>query len=263
MCDDWMPGLTLPLTLEQFHQLPRHPAYKYEYLDGVAYLSPRPRHYHAVLDVQAFARRPAEEPAAEIRIQPARAEDFANLEGLFAAAFHRTQPFGSLDDATRKQAARECLERTRTGGDGPLIEPASFVATSVEKDAPVGAIFITLLPDGDPADWDSYYWSEPPPADCVERRLGRPHLTWVFTGPLSAGHGIGTALLAAAVRELLRLGFTELASTFLLGNDASMLWHWRNGFRLLPYPGSYRQMQKRIKEMTAGAEAPNKKRRDV
>src|SRR2546423_464085 len=31
MCDDWMPVIRLPLTLDQFHQLPRNPAYKYEY----------------------------------------------------------------------------------------------------------------------------------------------------------------------------------------------------------------------------------------
>ena len=32
----------LPLTTEQFWQLPRHPAYKYEYFDGAVHLSPRP-----------------------------------------------------------------------------------------------------------------------------------------------------------------------------------------------------------------------------
>jgi hypothetical protein len=32
-----------------------------------------------------------------------------------------------------------------------------------------------------------------------------------------------------------------LASTFLLGNESSMLWHWRNGFQLLQYPGSRRR----------------------
>ena len=105
--------------------------------------------------------------------------------------------------------------------------------------------WITLLPEGDPCDWDSYYWHRPPPADCLERCLGRPHLTWIFVLPLHAGQGVGTALLAAAVRELLALGYTELASTFMIGNDSSMLWHWRNGFRLLAYPGSRRLMRMR------------------
>ena len=60
MCDEWMPTIKLPLSKEQFQQLPRNPAYKYEYLDGLAYLSPRARHYHAALDLSA---RPAEDPA--------------------------------------------------------------------------------------------------------------------------------------------------------------------------------------------------------
>ena len=44
--------------------------------------------------------------------------------------------------------------------------------------------------------------------------------------------------LSSALREL---GFTSLLSTFLAGNDSSMLWHWRVGFRLLSYPGSPRR----------------------
>ena len=48
------------------------------------------------------------------------------------------------------------------------------------------------------------------------------------------------------MRELLAMGYKELASTFLIGNDSSMLWHWRSGFRLLAYPGSWRR---RISEM--------------
>jgi hypothetical protein len=48
------------------------------------------------------------------------------------------------------------------------------------------------------------------------------------------------ALLDAVVRALASLGYSELASTFLLGNESSTLWHWRTGFRLLSHPGSMR-----------------------
>lgn len=240
MCDEWMPSLTLPLTPEQFRLLPRHSAYRFEYLDGQAHLSPRPRHYHALLDLTAVAL----EAERRLRVRPAVPADTPELERVFAAAFDRVQPFGGLEDDKRREAARTCLQRTLTGGDGPLIEAACFVALE-EDGAAVGAVFVTLLPDGDPCDWDSYGWRTPPPPDAVARRLGRPHLTWIFVEPLSAGQGAGTTLLAAAVRALLRLGFRELASTFLRGNDSSMLWHWRNGFRLLPYPGSLRRHRNR------------------
>jgi GNAT superfamily N-acetyltransferase len=237
MCDEWMPYIQMPLTIEQFRQLPRNAAYKYEYLNHTAYFSPQPKHYHALLELRPIA------VDASAEVCPIEAGELARLDGLFAEAFRYIQPYGCLDDETRFEAARHALERTRVGGDGPWIVPASFVAKIDER--PVGAILITLLPEGDPCDWDSYHWAEPPPADCIERRLGRPHLTWVFVSRFEKGRGTGTALLAASVRELLALGFTQLLSTFMAGNDSSMLWHWRNGFQLLPYPGSYRLMRQR------------------
>ena len=176
-------------------------------------------------------------------VRPVQRGDAAQLASVFAAAFERVQPFGGLTDAQRQEAARSCLQRTLTHGDGPWIEPASFVALDNESEV-VGAVFITLLPDGDPCSWDSYGWSTPPPPDAIARRLGRPHLTWIFVTPQAAGQGAGTTLLAAAVQALRRLGFRELATTFLRGNDSSMLWHWHTGFRLLPYPGSLRRRRR-------------------
>ena len=140
----------------------------------------------------------------------------------------------------KRIGARQALAKVQSGGDGPWIPEASFVA--VEKEVhPIGAIFITLLPDTDPSDWDSYHWREPPPQHWREQVLGRPHLTWVFVSPWHLGHGTGTALLGAAVAALRGIGYRRLASTFLVGNDSSMLWHWRNGFELQAYPGSRRR----------------------
>jgi GNAT superfamily N-acetyltransferase len=250
MCDQWMPLIELPLTIEQFRQMPRNPAYKYEYLGGKAYLSPRARHYHAVLDLQ---RLPVSE---EVEIRQIRSEELEELIPLFCEAFRSIQPYGSLDDETMDKASRHSLERTRTGGDGPLIEQASFIALDKDKrpGTKIGAILITLLPEGDETDADSYYWRDPPPADCLERRQGRPHLTWIFVSPLEMGQGIGTALLAAASNALLDMGFTQLLTTFISGNDSSMLWHWRNGFRLLAYPGSRRAMKERWKSRGVSGE---------
>jgi hypothetical protein len=240
MCDEWMPTIELPLTLEQFQQLPRNPAYKYEYRNDKACLTPRSRHYHAILDLSPMTL------SNEVEIRSIKSAELEKLVPLFAATFHNIQPYGSLDDETRLKAARHAMERTRTGGDGPLIEQASFMSfekpPSCEKATtePMGAILVTLLPEGDPCEWDSYRWEEPPPANCIERRLGRPHLTWVFVSHYLAGRGVGTALLAASVNALSNLAFKQLLTTFMVGNDSSMLWHWRNGFRLLSYPGSPR-----------------------
>jgi GNAT superfamily N-acetyltransferase len=241
MCDEWMPRVELPLTWQQFQQLPRNGAYKYEYINGQAWLSPRPRYYHALLDLEALAERPLEGVSRTAKLRAVRPADWEELAPLFAAAFERQQPFCGLEDDQRVVAVRKSLEFTRCGGDGPWIERASFVATEGDAGYAVGAILVTLLPDSDPSGWHSYHWQEPPPPDALERRLGRPHLTWIFVSPFVAGQGIGTLLLGAAGRELLALGYQQLASTFLIGNDSSMLWHWRNGFRLLTYPGSLRR----------------------
>jgi GNAT superfamily N-acetyltransferase len=241
MCDEWMPHLELPLSFQQFHQLPRNAAYKYEYFGGAAWLSPRPRYYHALLELEPLAGQPLEGGSRTAMLRPVRATDWEELTPLFAAAFRVQQPFSGLEDEPRRQAARKSLEHTRIGGDGPWIEQASFVAMDEGDPHEVGAILVTLLPDTDPSNWGSFHWKEPPPPDCLARCMGRPHLTWIFVSPFHVGEGIGTLLLSAAVRELLALGYKQLASTFLMGNDSSMLWHWRNGFRLLAYPGSRRR----------------------
>ncbi|HEX5271544.1 MAG TPA: GNAT family N-acetyltransferase [Gemmataceae bacterium] len=232
-----MRGLQLPLTAEQFRELPRNSAFRYDYLDGTAYLVPRPRHYHAMLDLAPVEA----DPVDGVALRALGPDDWEALVPLFAESFGRAQPFAGLDDATRRDAAGRCLTRTRSGGDGPWIEQASFVAVGEDGAAPLGALLVTLLPEGDPCEWGSYQWFGDPPPDCIRLRLGRPHLTWVFVHPGCAGGGLGTRLLAAAVRELMALGFRELLSTFMIGNDRSALWHWRNGFRLLAYPGSQRR----------------------
>jgi GNAT superfamily N-acetyltransferase len=248
--DKWFSAIELPLTFEQFEQLPQNPAYKYEYFEGTAWLSPRPKSYHAVLDLPAFAppiETLTEEP---VHIRPLVDDDWESLPGVFAAAFHRVQPFASVDDDTRLQAARECLQSTRDGREGPLIAEACLVATAESDEALLGGVLTTLIPPGDLTDWSTFRWKTPPPPDAVARRMGGPHLTWIFVSPWFARSGVGTALLDAAVRGLVRLGYTELASTFLLGNDSSLLWHWRMGFR--PYPGSMRMIRQQVRHEREG-----------
>ena len=54
MLDRWFSTIKLPLSLKQFHQLPQNPAFKYEYINKIAWISPRPKFYSARL-----ALRPA------------------------------------------------------------------------------------------------------------------------------------------------------------------------------------------------------------
>jgi GNAT superfamily N-acetyltransferase len=247
MSSEFFRTIRLTLPREEFHRLPRNAAYKYELLSGEVWLSPRPRWYHALLDLDTFCPPPDLDAQENITLRSLNPDEWARLPRLFAAAFRLVQPFGSLDDDERLQAARKCVEQTRTGGDGPVIDQACHVAVD-EHSHVCGAILVTLIPLVDLSDSEaSARWEETPPADCIERRLGRPHLTWIFVSPFDAGHGIGSALLTASVRSLLRMGFNDLASTFLAGNESSALWHWRNGFRLMPHPCSWRELHRRWK----------------
>jgi hypothetical protein len=235
MSDSHFRRIELHLPFEEFDRIPRNSAYKYEYWDGRAVLSPRPKCYRAVLDLQ---------PITDVEpcdVRPLPPGEVLGLAGLFRAAFHRTQPFASLEEDDAEKAAHACLEKTAGGGDGPLIESACFQAFGRHADGPVGAILVTLLPPGIVGNWGYHTWREPPPPDAVERRLGCPHLTWIFVSPWFERRGAGTALLAASVKVLLELSYPQLASTFLLGNDSSTLWHWRNGFRLQPFFSAMRR----------------------
>jgi len=249
MVDRWFFEIELSISFDQFEKLPANPAYKYEYVDGKAWLTPRPKECHALLELQSWkgdqiASAVTQDP---VRIRPLEAADWDGLDTLFAGSFHRVQPFASLSDAQRLEAARGCLRFTRDGGDGPLIEPACFVAVDQKDNRLRGAILVTLMPDFDLSEALDLRWREPPPPDWAERRIGRPHLTWIFVSHWVREQGLGSSLLAAATGALRELGYHALASTFLGGNDASALWHWRNGFELAGRPHSLRKIRNGIR----------------
>jgi hypothetical protein len=257
MLDRWFSTIKLPISIKQFHQLPQNPAYKYEYFDNKAWLSPRPKFQRARLELRAREESvtPEVEAGETVCIRAFEERDWPRLSRPFARAFDRVQPFASLSERRRLDAARDCLKFTRQGGDGPVIVPACHVAITQERGDHVGGLLVTLVPEIDLDGFGSMRWKTPPPADCIERRSGRPHLTWIFVSPWHAYHGVGTNLLAHAERSLLALGYTELISSFIWGNTSSMLWHWRNGFQLLPYAGSLRNFRKRIRKPEKAGES--------
>lgn len=238
--DDHYRRVELPITIDQFHTLPRNSAYKYEYWDGRAVLSPRPKAQRAVLDLRPLPR------AGEWDVRPLPPGEITGLDRLFYSAFARQQPFASLDEDTGRKAGRECLRRTAEGEEGPLIEAACFQVFGRHFDGPVGAALVTLEPDAVADDPFAGSWKGDPPADAVARRLGCPHLTWIFVNIWEARHGAGTRLLAEVVEALLGLGYDRLASTFEQGNDPSVFWHWRNGFRLVPWSNHMRKIEERL-----------------
>src|SRR5438270_11737670 len=89
MSADFFRSIKLALPVEQYRQLPRNAAFKYELIDGETWLTPRPRWYHAVLDLKTFAvPADAEE---DFLLRPLEPADWNDLPRLFAAAFRTVQ----------------------------------------------------------------------------------------------------------------------------------------------------------------------------
>lgn len=255
MIHDWFRTLEFPCDWARFAALPRHPAYRYEYRGGRATMTPQPRFHHALLSLvecrflqrplHPLADHPSTAPANRLagylrRLQPA---DWELLPALMARAFADSAPLAHLSTAERLQAADSLLQRTRSGEDGPLAENACFLLAQPGENEPEGAILVTLIPDGDLDTFNSAAWTEAPPSQAAQRRWGRPHLTWIFTSPHRRRRGYAETLLTASLRELDSMHYSHLASTFLLGDAASLAWHWRMGFRLLSHPGSPRRIK--------------------
>jgi GNAT superfamily N-acetyltransferase len=224
------------LTREEFERLPRNGGYSYQFVNGVARLTPNAIYYRARLDLQAADGPERLLPDPRLTIRSVVDTDWPALPALFADAFEQMQPFGSLDRNWRNQVGGALMAQTREGGDGPFLSEASVVACDPDG-ACLGALLLTLAPaQGSPGE-DTFIWHTDPPPDAIALCRGRPHLTWVFVASAAAGRGIGTRLLAQASERLRAAGFTEVVTTFIRGNEASALWHWRNGFRLLPRHG--------------------------
>jgi ribosomal protein S18 acetylase RimI-like enzyme len=232
----WMPHLTIAMTRQDFDNLPRNGAFRYQFADGVAKLTPRPIYYRARLDLHAADAVETLPPDPRLTIRPLADDDWEVLPNLFADAFEHMQPFGSLERNWRQQVAGSLIAQTREGGDGPFLSEASVIACDRVGNR-LGALLLTLAPSlGAPGE-DTFVWQGDVPPSAIAHHLGRPHLTWVFVASWAASQGIGTHLLAEACQRLRTAGFTELVTTFIRGNEASALWHWRNGFRLLPRQG--------------------------
>lgn len=220
------------MSLLRWHYLPRHPAYRYEYMDGKAWITPRPRSVDSVLDFANWrGPRPLSEssrPSREtIRIRLMTDDDWVPLTDAFYSAFKAEEPFKSLSRRRAKLMAQRCLDYTRRGGDEPLIREACFIAQSASPDSHDAIVGAALVTDARPT-------------ELLELLSGRyptiksaAHLTWLFVERGLSRQGVGTYLLEHVVRALRERGDCCLASTTMIGSDASLLWHWKNGFTLL------------------------------
>ena len=254
------PVIRFPASWETYERIPNHPGWKWEYFGGEVVATPRPKSHYCVksfgegdpLDAVPPDLRDAETDGGDpVSVRRLADDDWDALPALLVRAFCRTAPFAQMPEGRASEVAAECMANVRAGKWGPLIGPASLVVEGVpslrrfEDDAapePLGVVLVTAYrPSGDDDPLFEWRPAQDPPADWLDASWGRPHLTWAFVDFWDARHGLGTRLLTDACRALRDLGYGELTSTFLMGNDRSAFWHWRNGFRLLTGPYSMRR----------------------
>ena len=228
MLDDWIKPLKLRMSIDEFHRLPRRAGCKFEYFNDHAWITPRLRRRHAVLELRPM-RSVLPSDSRDIEFRLLDQLDWDRLALLFAGAFSDHPVLENLTDSSRREAAADCLNTTRSGGDGALVQEASFVATASDGKL-IGAILVTRVERRE-IEHPMLLKGSAEEGVSVETV---PHLTWVFVSPWQSRRGVATSLLAGTCHALLASNQTHLYSTFVEGNESSMLWHWRNGFDLLP-----------------------------
>jgi hypothetical protein len=219
--------VTFPLERKLFHRMPRHPSFKHEYWDGALHWTPRPHTCEVLLDLDPWQPPPVDErlSAGEplTRVRRLAESDWPLLPKVFCLAFASWPPLSQWEGPAPLRASRCLMEWTRRGRDGPLIPEGCVVAYETEEDGAeslVGAALITERP--------ARRWRDEP----APEEAPLPHLTWIFVSMWEQRRRVATRLLGAIVAELRALGHGTLASTVLTAQESSMLWHWRQGFRL-------------------------------
>ena len=192
--------MDVPMSFDRWERIPRHPDWKYEYFDGAAQLSYRPKPLHV--------RRTTSEPVSRDgrhMVRLLHGPDDA-VRAFLREFWHAHDPYRCVPDPA------EWLDEDLDGSFARLAEPGGAIAE--ENGEIIGAVLV-----------------EQPHRDETA-----PYLAWLSVRPGFRCDGVGTAMLAAIVPALADAGVEYLDSGASVANRASIAWHWRNGFSALPDP---------------------------
>jgi GNAT superfamily N-acetyltransferase len=192
-------AMRFPFSFELFLRLPRATGWRYEYLNGEAWLTPRPR--------PLLLRRSTALPVQQTRVDAEVRElelpgDRAAVAALLLETWVGEDPYRSLEEPAEVLSSE--IERG--------LDTARFGAVAVDG----GAVCAAALVHG--------------------RRARPPELTWLTVARDARERGLATALLAIITTELHARGVHELASGASGANTPSLRWHLSRGFELAPDP---------------------------
>ena len=87
MSDELPRPIHREMTLEDFHDFPRHLGWKHEYYGGRIHVAPRPACVPLILDLETATRHPVAKLSTELALRRVEAEDEPHLVNLFISAF--------------------------------------------------------------------------------------------------------------------------------------------------------------------------------
>lgn len=181
-------------------RLPRHPDWKYEMVDGEAWLTPRARPL-LFRRSTSVAVPMAKHSNAQIRLIDARRDRMKMIE-LVRDVWAEEDPYRSLEDP--HTLLEEQLERS--------LNAPSFGIVAVDAQAICAVVLVSTT------------------------ATRAPMLTWLTVRREARDRGLATALLRVVVETLSARGVEELASGASAANVPSLRWHLTRGFQLAPDP---------------------------
>ena len=190
----------MPMTATEFERLPRDPGWKYEYVNGVARITPR----HVVVTMRA----PVMPRIVEVGGLTIRAMTEADRPGLVRAfhdGFRETVEYCDWSDAQIRQSGEDAI-RTFFGGRRGAFHPASRLAVAPEQPDVVAG------------------------ASLVVQKADLPFLDMLFIRPRWHRRGLATALVGASMNALHAQGEPDMGSAYDLANLPSRAWHEQFGF---------------------------------
>jgi GNAT superfamily N-acetyltransferase len=191
--------MRFPFSPDLFQRLPRHPDWKYERVDGEAWLSSRPRplllRRSTSLAVPAVTLSGVQVCTFDAR------RDRSEVTKLLMDVWVDEDPYRSLDDPEATLQAQ--IQRS-------LAEDPGLGVIAIDAQGLCAAV---LVPS-----------------------MTAPELMWLTVRRDAREQGLATALLGVVVETLSARGVDELASGASAGNIASLRWHLTHGFQLAPDP---------------------------
>jgi RimJ/RimL family protein N-acetyltransferase len=197
----------IPMTMEEFKLMPWKPGWKYEYWDGQTHISPR---RHVVVTTVEVKTRFVN---SLFRLRPVKRNDASQLITAYLEAFQDTIEYCDWEPEKIADSANTTIRDFFAGKRGNPL-PVSCLAVGIQSNVVGNELIGAAL--------------------FVKKDDERPLLDILFVLPKWQRKGLATTLVSAALNELYNNGVKTLKSLYMLGNEASLAWHRKFGFKEEP-----------------------------